>query len=153
MLSRKCSLSLFFISNVLNRFIVSFFDYCRRAECILKAEPPVDWWILLCCSGLACTSNAALAVRADNVYSRISFSSYLPPSLSLSPSSLSFLSSISSADVFNVCLKADASSCHTGASFTCRLCVYEYVCALVSNSCSSAVAFLINTGVFFAPTE
>lgn len=33
------------------------------------------------------------------------------------------------------------------------VCVYEYVCALVSISCSSAVAFLINTGVFSAHTE
>ncbi len=78
---------LFFISKVLNRFIVSFFDDCRRAECVLKAAPPVDWWMLLCCSGLACTSNAALAVRADNVYSRISFSSFFftppPPPLFL----------------------------------------------------------------------
>jgi len=145
-------LSLFFISNVLNRFIVSFFDDCRQTECVLKPAPPVDWWILLCCSGLSCTSNAALAVRADNVYSRISFSSFFfTPSLFLFFPPYPQQMSVTSASRRT---PAHAIQVHTCVCVC--VCVFVrvgYVCALVSNSCSSAVAFLINTGVFSAHIE
>ncbi len=73
-----------------------------------------------------------------------------PILLSFSPPlSLSFLSSISSADVCNVCLKADASSCHTGASLLVYVCVCVCVCVCVWVCVCASINFLFFRCGFF----